>query len=86
MIQPETVTLKSLLDVTTPVPVKGCDVVRFEYDVNEALFDDYTLVNGAELVEENIMTWYATAGTFTDDPAKETRNGIFPPANSLKCF
>lgn len=63
-------------DVTTPTPVKGCDIVRFEYDVDEMLFDNYTLVNGMEIVEENIMTWYATAGTFTDDPSDDKERNI----------
>ncbi|MGB0647849.1 MAG: hypothetical protein ACPGQS_11770 [Bradymonadia bacterium] len=73
-------------DVTTPTPVKGCDIVRFEYGVNETLFDDYTLVNGTELVEENIMTWYATAGTFTDDPSKDDKERNISTSQQSEMF
>jgi hypothetical protein len=45
--------------------------VRFEYEVNTDLHQTYTLVNGIELTEENIMTWYTSAGTFTPAPGKE---------------
>jgi hypothetical protein len=52
-------------------PVQPGENVRFEYEVNTELYQTYTLVNGTELTEENIMTWYTSAGTFTAAPDKE---------------
>ena len=52
-------------------PVQPGENVRFEYEVNTDLYQTYTLVNGTELTEENIMTWYTSAGTFTPAPDKE---------------
>lgn len=56
---------------SSTTPVRPGQNVRFEYEVNTELFQTYTLVNGTELIEENIMTWYTSAGTFTPAPDKE---------------
>ena len=67
-------------------PIRPGEVVRFEYEVNTELYQTYTLVNGLELTEENIMTWYTTAGTFTLAPEKEGKEKNISTGSDAEMF